>query len=122
MPSNGDSTTFNYDGKVFKGVENYDDGDFLPDSRFYYHQKDTTVWATMEGSGIRIGTLIAAVNQDGSLVMSWQYLNIQNEFISGTCFSQPEILPDGRYRLKESWNVHGPDGTTGTSVIEEIEE
>ncbi len=114
------SEIFNYDGRVFKGVENYDDGDLLPDTRFYYHQEGDSVWATMTGSGIRIGTLIAAINEDGSLVMSWQYLNKLNEFVSGTCYSRPEILPDGRYRLHEEWNVHGPDGITGTSIIEEV--
>lgn len=118
----GTNTIFNYDGRVFKGVENYDDGDLLPDTRFYYHQKDDAVWATIEGGRVKIGTLIAGVQDDGSLVMVWQYLNIDNEFVSGTCYSKPEILSDGRYRLHEQWRVHGPDGIEGTSVIEEIRE
>ncbi|MEZ5359305.1 MAG: n-acetylglutamate synthase [Candidatus Zixiibacteriota bacterium] len=111
---------YNYNGRVFKGIENYDDGDLTEDTRFYYHQKDSAVWATIEGGRVRIGTLIADMQDDGSLVMVWQYLNIDNEFVSGTCLSKPEILPDGRYRLHEEWRVHGPDGIEGTSVIEEI--
>ncbi|MCK5127330.1 MAG: n-acetylglutamate synthase [candidate division Zixibacteria bacterium] len=115
-----ESRNFNYDGRIFKGIENYDDGDLVADTRFYYHQTGTTVWGLIKGNGIRIGTLIAAVEDNGSLVMTWQYLSSNNEFVSGTCFSKPEILPDGRYRLHEEWNVHGPDGITGKSVIEEI--
>lgn len=118
--SGGGNPIFNYDGRVFKGVENYHDGDLLPDTRFHYHQKNDAVWGTIEGGRVKIGTLIAGVQDDGSLVMVWQYLNADNEFVSGTCLSTPEILPDGRYRLHEKWNVHGPDGISGTSVIEEI--
>ena len=110
----------NYNGRIFRGVENYDSGDLNPDTRFHYHQRGKNVWATIAGGLVRIGTLIADLRDDGSLVMVWQYLNTKNEFISGTCFSRLEVLPDGRYRLHESWNIHGPDGITGESVIEEV--
>lgn len=112
---------FNYDNKCFIGVENYDDGDLTGDTRFYYHQKGSTVWGTIEGGRVEFGTLIARLLDDGRLEMVWQYLNCDGQFVSGTCTSTPEVLSDGRYRLHESWTIDGKDGITGTSVIEEIE-
>jgi hypothetical protein len=32
----------------------------------------------------------------------------------------PEVLPDGRIRLHETWERFGADAATGTSCIEEI--
>lgn len=109
---------FNYDSREFVGVVNYDDGDLTRDTRFTYYQDSDTVWGTYEGGGVVFGTLIAKPLSDGSLDMVWQYLNRDGKFISGTCVSKPEILPDGRYRLYESWETS--DGVSGTSVIQEV--
>jgi hypothetical protein len=111
-------TEFNYDNRTFAGVENYDSGDANADTRFHYRQQGEVVWATYHGSGVLFGTLVAKLLIDGSLDMVWQYLNRKGLFISGTCRSTPTILPDGRYRLRESWTIDS--GESGTSVIEEI--
>ncbi|RKX27524.1 MAG: n-acetylglutamate synthase [Candidatus Zixiibacteriota bacterium] len=108
---------FNYNSRQFVGVENYDDGDLTGDTVFHYYQKDRVVWGTYEGGGVQFGTLIASMQNDGSLDMIWQYLSMSGEFVSGTCLSIPEVLPDGRYRLRESWKIDS--GESGTSVIEE---
>jgi hypothetical protein len=40
--------------------------------------------------------------------------------MTGTCISTPEILPDGRLRLHESWRWTSGDGSSGESAIEEV--
>lgn len=108
---------FNYDGRTFVGVENYDSGDLNAQTVFRYYQRGDIVWGSFEGGGCAAGNLIARVGEDGSLNMSWHYLNRSGDLLRGTCRSRLEVLPDGRYRLHESWEIS--DGTTGTSVIEE---
>lgn len=113
-------TDFNYDNRYFRGTVNYDDGDLTYDTLFHYRQQGSVVWGTFEGGSIVFGTLLARVEADGRLDMVWQYLNKAGEFHSGTCLSIPELLPDGRYRLHESWQVADGHGTSGSSVIEEV--
>ena len=111
---------FNYDKRRFVGVVNYDDGDLTAETVFVYHQRGKAVWGTVEGGRVLAGTLVAKVLEDGCLDMVWQYLNTDGRFVTGTCSSKPEIMPDGRYRLHEVWRVHGERGEDGTSVIEEV--
>ncbi len=111
-------TRFNYEGRVFAGTVNYDEGDFTRETRFFYHQKGSTVWGTCHGGNVVFGTLIARVEVDGILDMVWQCLNNKGAFRTGTCRSTPEVLPDGRYRLHEVWRINS--GESGISVIEEV--
>ncbi len=113
-------TDFNYDNRYFRGTVNYDDGDLTCDTLFHYRQQGSVVWGTYAGGNVSFGTLVAKVRADGRLDMVWQYLNKAGEFHSGTCLSTPEILPDGRYRLHESWQVADGHGTSCSSVIEEV--
>jgi hypothetical protein len=46
-------------------------------------------------------------------------VNIQGELMTGICRSTPEILPDGRIRLHESWQWTSGDESRGFSVVEE---
>ena len=111
---------FDYHDRCFAGVVNYDDGDLTGDTSFHYRQQGAVVWGTFEGGGVQYGTLVARVTGEGILDMVWHYLNRQNEFVGGTCRSEPEILPDGRYRLHESWEVTQGGNFSGKSVIEEL--
>ncbi len=110
---------FDYNNRTFIGVENYDDGDHTQDTRFHYHQKGNVVWATYEGGGVAIGTLVAKRGDRGVLDMRWTYLNKDGKLSSGACTSTPEVLADGRLRVHESWR-EDESGVEGTSVIEEI--
>ncbi len=111
---------FNYNDKVFVGVENYHDGDMTGETRFHYFQRGDAVWGIFDGGNVAKGTLVARVLEDDRLAMIWQYLNNDGQFFSGSCTSVPELLDDGRYRLHESWQVTGRDGQTSNSVIEEV--
>lgn len=109
-----------YDNRVFWGVENYEEGDLNHDTRFFYHQRENVVWGTIEGGGVVFGTLLARVEADGSLDMRWQFVNRAGVLRAGTCRSRLEVLPDGRYRLHESWRETEGGDQVGTSAVEEI--
>lgn len=112
--------TYQYHGRIFRGVVNYDSGDLNADTRFHYRQTDGAVWGTFEGGGVGIGTLVAHIEPDGSLDMRWQYLSKDHRLVGGTCRSTLEVRSDGRYRLHESWQVTAGGDQQGTSVIEEV--
>jgi len=107
----------------FIGVSNYDDGDANRDTIFCYDQDHDIVTGKYEGGRVRHGQILARIREDNSLDMVWQYLNIDGELVAGTCLSTPVLLPDGRYRLNETWTItKGPNaGISGESAIEEIQ-
>jgi len=108
-----------YDGRQFRSVPNTANGDVSDATRFEYRQRGDVVWATYEGGGVRLGTLVASVGDDGSLDMRYAHVNASGELMTGECRSTPEVLSDGRLRLHERWRWTSGDGSAGTSVIEE---
>jgi hypothetical protein len=94
-----------YEGRVFRSVSNSRNGE---------------VWAAYGGGEIALGTLIAKVNEDDSLDMRYQHLNVRGEFMAGECHSTPELLADGRIRLHERWKWTTGDRSEGESEIEEV--
>ena len=110
-------TDIDYNGRTFVGVENYDDGDLTTDTVFRYHQRGRFVWGSFQGGGCAVGNLVARMENDGSLHMSWHYLSTSGELARGICYSRLEVLADGRYRLHENWETS--NGIKGTSVVEE---
>jgi hypothetical protein len=112
----------NLDGRTFLGAVNYDDGDLNQETRFTYHQRGNAVWGEVTGGQVVAGSLVAAVRDDGALDMCWMYINFRAEVVAGVGVSVPDVLPDGRIRLSETWEVtKGPNaGLKGTSVIAEI--
>ena len=110
-----------YDLRTFRSVSNAPNGEVNTQTVFHYRQSGETVWATYEGGGIRFGQLLAKVAPDGSLDMRYQHLNHRGELMTGTCHSVPEVLPDGRLRLHETWQWTSGDYSSGESVVEEIQ-
>jgi len=114
-----DMKKINYHNRHFVGLVNYDEGDFNSKTIFHYRQKSNVVWGTYKGGGVKFGTLIAAIIPDGSLDIRWQHVNIDGQIKTGKCRSFPELLPDGRIRLHESWKIN--NGPSGTSIAEEAQ-
>jgi hypothetical protein len=111
----------NYDGRVFRTVENSSAGDTGRQTTFHYHQEGDVVWATYEGGSIRCGTLLAKADEAGNLDVRYQHLSSDGTFKTGRARSRPEVLPDGRLRVHEKWQwTDGAEGQ-GVSVIEEVE-
>jgi hypothetical protein len=109
----------NYDGRRFRSVANTANGEVGARTVFAYHQEGDAVWATYRG-GVALGTLVATVDGDGRLDMRYGHVNDAGELMTGVCTSTPETLPDGRLRLHESWRWTSGDGSSGTSVLEEL--
>lgn len=110
-----------YNGRRFRGVKNYDSGDLTRETLFEYYQEGLVVWGTFSGGGVLKGVLLARVLDDDSLDMVWQYVNRSGQLVRGTCLSCPQLLPDGRLRLHESWIIECEKQVAGESVIEEIQ-
>ena len=110
----------NYDGRRFRSVANTANGGGGEGTVFAYHQEGDAVWATYRGGGIALGTLVATVDDDGRLDMRYHHVNDAGELRTGVCTSTPELLPNGRLRLRESWRWTSGDGSSGTSILEEL--
>jgi hypothetical protein len=110
----------NYDNKKFRPVTTTENGQVSGETVFHYRQSGNVVTATYSGGGVQYGHLIALVDADGCLDMRYHQVNQQGELHTGICRSVPELLPDGRIRLQETWQWTSGDGSAGTSVVEEI--
>ncbi len=109
-----------YNNKTFRSITNTSNGEVSGDTFFYYHQQGRIVWAEYGGGAIVKGFLIATVQEDDSLDMRYEHINVQGELMTGRCHSTPEYLPDGRIRLHERWQWTSGDKSSGESTIEEI--
>lgn len=110
-----------YNGRVFAVAHNSDNGEVSGSTLFHYHQDNDIVWAEYAGGGILKGFLLGTVvAPDGRLEFHYQHLNAGKEARRGKCVTKPEVLPDGRLRLHETWQWLDGDGTTGTSILEEL--
>ena len=54
------------------------------------------------------------------LDMRYHQVNDRGEGMTGVCRSTPEFLPDGRIRLHVAWRWTSGDGSSGSSVLEEV--
>jgi len=78
------------------------------------------VWSIYEGGPVRFGSLVALADAEGRLEMRYRHLDSRGLLRTGECQSTPEILPDGRLRLHESWRWTNGDLSDGRSILEEI--
>lgn len=113
-------TEINYHDRRFQSAANTPNGEVGAGTIFHYRQEGNIVWATYEGGEIVKGSLIATVAAGGALDMRYHHVNRAGEIMTGECRSTPEILPDGRLRLHESWRWTSGDRSSGTSIVEEI--
>ncbi|HEX8141346.1 MAG TPA: hypothetical protein VF553_02045 [Pyrinomonadaceae bacterium] len=110
----------NYNGRFFAPVANTENGEVDSSTLFHYYQEGEIVWATYEGGDVRFGTLIAKVDEAGCLDMRYSHVNRDGQLMTGRCKSVPELLPDGRLRLRENWQWTSGDCSSGESIVEEV--
>ena len=111
---------WSYHGKEFRSISNTQAGEVSDETIFHYEQKGIVISARYYGGNIREGNILGTVESDGTIRMSYQHWNKENEFRAGVCTSTPERLPNGKIRLHESWEwTNGIQGR-GESIIEEI--
>lgn len=109
-----------FDRRRFRTVRNSEAGESSSETVFQYRQKGSVVWATYRGGNVAFGTLLARATADGRLEMVYQHLNKNGDFRTGRCRARAEVLPDGRYRLHESWEWTSGATGRGRSVSEEV--
>ncbi|MEJ7625081.1 MAG: hypothetical protein WKF34_13895 [Pyrinomonadaceae bacterium] len=112
--------TIDYDGRCFRTVQNSRSGEVDSATIFRYRQRGPVVWAEYSGGQIVRGSLIATMRPDGVLDMRYHHLNARGVLMTGICRSTPELLADGRIRLKEEWQWTCGERGTGCSVMEEF--
>ena len=110
----------NFDGRRFFLASNTPNGDCGAETRFEYRQDGGRVWATYRGGSVRFGSLVAIGDRDGRLDMRYHHANSSGEVRTGKGIATPELLPDGRLRLREDWQWTHGDRSAGHSIAEEI--
>ncbi len=109
----------NLNGKKFKTESNTNNGEVSGETTFHYHQDKEVIWAEYAGGAILKGHLIGKIiNQQ--LDFTYHHINLSMEIMTGKCKSKPELLPNGKLKLKEQWQWTCGDRSTGTSTLLEV--
>ena len=115
-----DSLKINYHNKIFRPISNSPNGEVTDDLRFHYQQSENILTCTYHGANISIGHLLGLVDDTGHIQIQYHQVNMDGQINSGTCTSRPELMPNGKIRLYESWQWTSGDKSSGTSILEEI--
>lgn len=110
----------NYNDKRFKAVYNSNNGNVTPDTMFHYKQAGDIVTCTYDGRSVMKGHLIAIVRSDGSLDMRYHHIKRNGEIVIGICRSTPEVMENGKLRLREKWKWVSWDLSEGDCILEEL--
>lgn len=110
----------NYNDKTFKVDTNSNNGETSSRTVFHYRQNANVLTAEYAGGEIIKGHLIGLVDDNGCIDMHYHHLNKLKEFKTGISHSTPEVLPDGKIRLHESWQWTYGDDSKGTSILIEM--
>ncbi len=110
----------NYNHKKFRPVQNSENGETSIETIFEYHQNGKILTSEYQGGQIVKGHLIGLVDPEGTIDMRYHQINTKGELMTGICTSKPELMPNGKIRLHETWQWTSGDQSTGTSVLEEL--
>jgi hypothetical protein len=110
----------NYNNRTFRSVSNSPNGEVSNETIFHYKQRGFHITATYKGGNIVDGSLSAIPDEAGNLSMRYQHINVNGQFLTGVCFSHPEIMPNGKIRLHEKWQWTCGDYSKGESVADEV--
>lgn len=67
-----------------------------------------------------MGHLKGIVEENGIIAMSYHQVTLYHEIMTGVCRSVPEIMPNGKIKLREKWQWTTGDRSSGESILEEI--
>jgi len=109
-----------YGGRLFRPVSTQGDSETHEDTVFKYEQRDDLLLGTYSGGEIEFGSLIGKVDAQGNIDMRYHHCNQAGELKTGICRSRPEILPNGKIRLHETWQWTCGERSKGTSILEEM--
>ncbi|MDP4845158.1 MAG: n-acetylglutamate synthase, partial [Salibacteraceae bacterium] len=95
-------------------------GETSSETVFHYVQEGNILTSNYSGGKIVKGHLMGKVDENGIITMCYHQINTAGELMTGTCTSTPEVLPNGKIRLHETWQWTSGDLSKGASIIEEI--
>ena len=95
-------------------------GEISTDLVFHYQQSGKVLTCQYAGGEVRAGQLLGKVDEQGHIEMSYHQINQKGEIRTGVCTSKPEIMPDGKIKLHESWRWTDGNGASGCSTLMEI--
>jgi hypothetical protein len=104
----------NYDGRIFRPIGNPPGA---PTGR--YHQNGALIWAEFGGGRLYFGRLVGTCDETGTITATYCQLTTIAEVTAGQVRSVPGRTPEGTLTLTEHWRRI--DGSTGISVIEEVD-
>jgi len=110
----------NYNGKRFRPVQNTENGETTINTIFQYQQEGSILTSTYSGGKIVKGHLNGLVDYKGNIEMCYHQVNTKGVLMTGICFSRPELQPNGKIKLYESWEWTSGDRSKGKSVLIEI--
>lgn len=110
----------NYNNKIFKAVQNSENGETSAKTIFKYRQEGEILTSEYSGGQIKKGNLIGLVDKLGNIEMRYHQINTKGELMTGICFSKPEIMQNGKVRLHETWEWTSGDKSKGNSILEEV--
>lgn len=109
-------SAISYDGRRFSPVA--EEPHAVPVA--HYHQAGDLIWGEFSGGEARRGTLVGTSDDAGEIRFAYCMVLDDGRIVTGLCHSVPEMLPDGRIRLAETWERYGSDASSGVSVLEEL--
>lgn len=110
----------NYNNKKFRILSSSENSETTFETVFIYKQEGAILTSNYKGGNIAIGHLIGLVANDGTINMRYHQINTNGELMTGICTSKPEILPNGKIKLHETWQWTSGDKSNGTSMLQEV--
>ena len=110
----------NYNNKKFRPVSSSENSETTSETIFIYQQEGHILTSKYKGGNIAEGHLIGIVDANGIINMRYHQVNTTGELMTGICTSKPELLPNGKIKLHESWEWTSGDQSKGTSILEEL--
>ena len=91
----------NYNGKKFKIISTSDNSELDTEFVFEYVQRGKVLQCTYSSNSIQAGNILGTVDESGNISLVYHQINRKGEIKTGTCYSKPELLPNGKIRLYE---------------------
>lgn len=114
------SEPINYHGRRFRMAStSTGDHEAVSGMVFDYHQEGDVVHCHYYGGSVREGRMIGIVRENGVLTIRFTHIYTDGRMASGKGESVPEVLPDGRLRMYETFTFFD-NGHRGESIVEEI--
>jgi len=109
----------NINNRKFIPLYNSINGEVSQETVFHYHQENELIWAEYGGGEIIRGHLVGKVVDD-HIEFFYHHINSEHKIMTGNCISYPELLENGKIKLKEFWQWTSGDNSSGESIVIEI--